>query len=239
MNPGKTITRLWGKVERRIKKRWLRPIHVFLFHQVSGQFDETTMKPGDWTQEAQFKENMLKLRKQYRFISFDEAYRKMRRDVFRMKDYAVLTADDGWASLKNILPWLKEQGIPVTLFLNPGYFDGAHFREKDTEKYLLQDDIDALASTFPLVTIASHGWDHTRATRQTEEEFRDSVRRSVQALESYPNYVPFFAYTYGSNSASTDRVLDEFGLVPVMIDKEANRDDLSRIHRELIDGIAL
>ena len=239
MSLWKKAARLGGRLRRKAKKLLLRPIHVFRFHQVSDAFDGSTMKPGDWSETGQFKANLRLLQEEYRFIPLDAAYRKMRRDRVRFRKYAVLTADDGWASLLNVLPWLKEQDIPVTLFLNPGYFDGVHFREKATEKYLLQDDIDALASEFPNVTVASHGWDHTRATLQTEEAFRDSVRRSVGALESYPNHVPFFAYTYGSNSPVTDQVLEEFGLVPVMIDKEANMDDLSRIHRELIDGIVL
>jgi polysaccharide deacetylase family protein (PEP-CTERM system associated) len=32
--------------------------------------------------------------------------------------------------------------------------------------------------------IASHGWDHVRVTQQTPEEFRDSVRRTKETLES-------------------------------------------------------
>ena len=163
----------------------------------------------------------------------------MQKDVFRFRRYAVLTSDDGWASLKNILPWLVERDSPVTLFLNPGYFDGVHFREKATEKYLLADDIRFICDTYPNVTFGLHGWEHIRATDQTEGEFRESVRCSFEALRVFSNFIPFFAYTYGSFGDLHNRVLSEQGLVPVLIDKEKNVDDLSCIHRELIDGLVL
>ena len=163
----------------------------------------------------------------------------MRKDVFRFRDYAVLTSDDGWASLMNVLPWLAEQGIPVTLFLNPCYFDGVHFREKETERYLLSKDIRDICDTYPNVTYGMHGWEHIRATDHTVEEFRESVRSSFEALRDFPNFIPFFAYTYGSFDASHDHVLSEYGFIPVLIDKEKNVDDLSCIHRELLDGMVL
>ena len=228
-----------GKVWNEVKTLRLRPISVFLFHQVSDAFEEDTMKEGDWTETKQFKHSVEVLRKEYQFISLEEVYSKMRQDKFRLQNYAALTSDDGWASLKNILPWLKEQEIPVTLFLNPGYFDGQHFREKETERYLLKADIDSISKEYPNVTFGLHGWEHVRATEQTETEFRESVSKTLKALQVYPNFVPYFAYTYGSFDEMNDKVLHEFGLIPVLIDREKNVDDLSCIHRELLDGMKL
>ena len=228
-----------GKLQRKLKKVRLRPISVFLFHQVSNVFEEDTMKFGDWTEIGQFKNNIELLVKKYKFISLDKAYSKISSDKLRFRNYAVLTSDDGWASLKNVLPWLNEQKIPVTLFLNPGYFDGQHFREKDSEKYLLIDDVESLSKNYPNVTVGMHGWEHVRATEQSESEFRDSVLKSLKALKIYSNFVPYFAYTYGSFNEMNARVLKEFGIIPVLIDREKNIDDLSCIHRELLDGIKL
>lgn len=233
------VNRLMDKLHRKLKKMRLHPISVFLFHQVSNVFEEDTMKMGDWTEIGQFKNNIELLVKKYKFISLEKAYYKIRNDKFRFRNYAVLTSDDGWASLKNVLPWLNEKKIPVTLFLNPGYFDGQHFREKDSEKYLLIDDVESLSRMYPNVTIGMHGWEHVRATEQNESEFRDSVLKSLKALQVYPNNVPYFAYTYGSFNEMNDRVLKEFGIIPVLIDREKNIDDLSCIHRELLDGIKI
>lgn len=227
------------KLRHKLKKLRLRPISVFLFHQVSDEFDETTMKRGDWTETNQFKHNIEVLKKEYTFIPLEKAYAKMKKDKVRLRNFAVLTSDDGWASLENILPWLKEQKIPVTLFLNPGYFDGEHFREKPTERYLLKADVDRISHDYPAVTFGLHGWEHIRATEQTEDEFRESVLKTLKALQAYPNFVPYFAYTYGNFGAVHNRILNEFDLVPVLIDKEKNVDDSSCIHRELLDGMKL
>lgn len=226
----------FGQIHRKMRKMRLRPISVFLFHQVSDVFDESTMKRGDWTETNQFKHNVDMLMKKYKFISLDCAYSKMKKDVFRFHNYAVMTFDDGWASLKNILPWLKERDIPVTLFLNPGYFDGLHYREKDTERYLLKDDIDRISRGYPNVTFGLHGWEHVRATEQDEIGFRESVVKTIEALQQYPNFIPYYAYTYGASNEMNSSVLKEFGLVSVLMDGGKNVDDLSCIHRELLDG---
>jgi len=223
-----------------LKKKRLQPIRVFLFHQVSAEFDETTMKLGDWTETSVFKNNIEKLQKDYTFISLERAVSMMKKDVIRRKRYAVLTSDDGWLSLKTILPWLYEQQIPVTLFLNPGYYDGKHFREKSTEKYLLQSDVEELYECYGnMVTIGLHGWNHTDATKLTIDEFSNSVKKSLEELSKLSNFKPYYAYTYGSHSKETDDILRQNNLMPVLIDGGINIDDSFCIHRELLDGKVL
>ena len=151
-------------IRRKLLRMRLRPIRVFCFHQVIDEFDETTMKRCDWSNTERFKQNLVELKRKYVFISLQEAYEKLKVDKFRICCYAVLTADDGWASLKNILPWLKDQNIPITLFLNPGYFDGCHFRERETEKYLLKEDVRWICETYSNVSVGMHGWEHIRST---------------------------------------------------------------------------
>ena len=60
-----------------VKKRCtllFSPIRVFVFHQVSEQFDEKSMWTCDWTKMNQFKEHIKLLQKEYTFISLHEAY---------------------------------------------------------------------------------------------------------------------------------------------------------------------
>ena len=230
------VNRKIGKLHRKWKKMRLRPIRVFLFHQVSDEFDESTMIRCDWSRTDQFKHNIEELKKKYTFISLERAYSKMKNDVFRFHNYAVMTSDDGWASLKNVLLWLKEQDIPVTLFLNPGYFDGRHFREKDSEKYLLESDIREISACFHNVTFGMHGWEHVNATDKGELDFKADVERTMRALRVHECFVPFYAYTWGKYNKMTEEVLKSLGVVPVFIDNEVNLDDISCIHRELLDG---
>lgn len=82
------------------------------------------MWPCDWIQTDAFKRTVLELQKKYTFTSLTEAQRHLRGDIVRTGKFAVLTADDGFATLKNIMPWIIERGIPITLFINPIVWDG-------------------------------------------------------------------------------------------------------------------
>lgn len=224
------------KIQRFLTKLWLRPIKVFLFHQVSESFDERTMKIGDWTEIGRFKRKINTLRKEYHFISLPDAFIKLKKDVFRFRKYAVLTSDDGWASLTNILLWLDKESIPITLFVNPAYLDGMHFREKDTERYLLLGDLKAICSKYPLVSIGLHGWEHIRVTNLNETDFRDDLNKSLEVLMQLPNFIPFFGYPYGDYNEMNETVLKEYNLVPVLVDGGNNINNPTHIHRVLIDG---
>jgi peptidoglycan/xylan/chitin deacetylase (PgdA/CDA1 family) len=215
----------------------LQPIRVFCFHQVSDTFDESTMKECDWLQTETFKNRLETLRLEgYKFISLQDAHDRIKKDHIRISKYAVLTADDGWASLKNILPWLSEQQIPITIFLNPAYLDGKHFRERDTEKYLMEDEVRKLHTQYPLLTIGSHGWEHIAATNQTQSQFIESVNKSVEYLSKLPNFVPYFAYTWGWNWINTNEILWKSNLTPVKL-SGVNYNDFWIIRREPLDKI--
>ena len=148
-----------------IKRKWtrlrLRPVRVFCFHHVSDVFEPETMWECDWMQTEVFKKRILTLKEKYTFISLEEAHAHIANDRFRVNNFAVLTSDDGWASLKNILPWLAEEKIPITLFLNPMYMDGKHFQSRDSEVFLTKEEVADLTERYePFITIASHGWSH-------------------------------------------------------------------------------
>lgn len=213
----------------------LQPIRVFCFHQVSDEFDDSTMHEGDWMETNAFKRSIFALQQQgLTFISLQEAYKKMQYDLIRSRKYAVLTADDGWASIQNILPWLNEQKIPITLFLNPGYLDSKHYRDRETEKYLTEKEVQQLYEQYPLVTIGSHGWEHHDAAKQSVEEFEDSVSRSIEFLQRMPNYISFFAYTWGNHMEMTDEQLKSHDIIPVLMDGMKNYNEKNAIHRELL-----
>ena len=196
----------------------LQPIRVFCFNHVSDSFDESTMKRSDWLPTDMFKQLIHQLREEgYKFISLPEAHHKLQHDTFRRSKYAVLTADDGWTSLTNILPWLNEQQIPITLFLNPAYLDGTHFRNSETEKYLTREEVSQLHIHYPLVTIGSHGWDHKDAANMTDQEFCDSIQKSICYMKEIPNYIPYYAFPYGHHKDNQIDIVTQMGIVPVMV----------------------
>lgn len=228
--------KLINKIKRKWMKLRLQPIRVFCFHQTSETFDASTMYPGDWTQIEQFKRNIEQLKNQYTFIPLHEAYDKLKHDWCRRNMYAVLTADDGWASLKNILPWLAEQQIPITLFVNPAYLIGDEVRENGMNGLLSAEDLDALLLLYPNISIASHGWNHILATEVETIDFLDATIKSVNYLKQCKNFIPFYAYPCGRHTKETDAILEKAGIVPVYIDGNKNYRCDGGIHRELLDG---
>ena len=210
----------------------LQPIRVFCLHHVCKIYNESTMYYDDWMQIDEFKSRIQSMQHDgVEFISLKEAYNKITNDKFRNHKYAVLTFDDGYASLKEILPWLEERQIPATLFINGKYLDGKSYRKNLEEKYLTKEEL--LALTSPLIEIGNHGWEHIRATEMTEGEFIESVARNIDLLQRHPNYIRFWAYTYGAHSGKTDDYLHRQGLVPIYVDGMKNYNE-TVIHRELL-----
>lgn len=231
------MNRLLEKIRRKVGSTRLQPIRVFCFHQVSDEFEPETMWECDWTQTEQFKRKILALKKKYTFISLTEVTKRLQNDRFRPQRYAALTSDDGWASLKGILPWLAEEKIPVTLFLNPLYLDGVHYQKRETEKLMTKDDVVELVTQYsPYITIASHGWLHKDCVKMTMGEFSECVVKAEDALSEMKGKIPYYAFTFGRRKGEQVGFLKSQALVPVFMDGRKNYDDATCIHRELLDG---
>lgn len=226
----------FDKAHHKLTHLFLRPIHVFVFHQVSDVYNPDTMWDCDWTQTENFKQNIKTLQKKYTFLSLQEAYERVRYDCLRLKNYAVLTSDDGWASLRNILPWLISQKIPVTLFLNPAYLLGEETPQKGEASLLKENEVkEFLQQGAGLLSIASHGWNHTFCSTLSLQGFVLSVKNSEAYLSQKKEYVPFFAYPCGRHIGEQDEFLIENHIVPVYCDGMKNYNDPNCIHRECID----
>ena len=243
------------KINHRLIKLRLQPIRVFCFHQVSEMYDPLRMWECDWTQMEQLKRNLVVMKSQYTFISLSEAQKHLQKDWFRCRKYAVLTADDGYKSISNIIPWLEEQRIPITLFINTKYLDGKSWSAINEEQarralgdqctniqladavsgmYLSKDELFALTS--PLIEIGMHGHEHLDATKQSKEEFVRNIESCKKELQFHPRYIPFFAYTWGHYNEQTDGILQELNLTPVLVNGGKNYNNSNRIDRECIDG---
>ena len=214
----------------------MQPIRVFVFHQVSDVFEPETMWECDWTQTEEFKRNILALRDKYKFIPLNEVREHLAKDRFRFRKYAALTADDGWTSLKNILPWLVEKRIPVTLFLNPSCLDGLHKNSRETDKLLTEEEVVRIVREgAPFITVASHGWTHKNCREMSQEEFEESVDKSEEVLERMPGKVPFYAFASGRFTWPQVAYLRGRNLMPVFVDGKDNEQKAASIHRFCID----
>lgn len=223
-----------------IRRNWikfrLQPIRVFCLHHVCEHFDAESMHEGDWMALSEFKQKVLAMQQRgVQFISLSDAHNALVHSLsplaFRLKKYAVLTFDDGYASLKEVLPWLKEKGIPVTLFINPDYAAGSAYRESPKEQYLTLEELAELD-----VEIGMHGHGHLDATKMTETEFEQNVILCKSELERHPRFIPYWAYTWGRHNKLTDAILRKNEIVPVLISGQKNYIYSGYIDRECFDG---
>lgn len=227
------LTEILTKIRRKWTKIRLQPIRVFCLHHVCADFEAKSMKECDWMPIGEFKKKVISMQQDgVEFISLSDAYRHIFNDWIRGKKYAVLTFDDGYASLKEILPWLEDQQIPATLFINGKYLDGISYRENPNERYLTKEKLFSLTS--PFIEIGSHGWEHTDASQMAEKEFADSMDENILILSTHPRDIPFHAYTWGRYTTDSDNYLSSKGIVPVYTDGMLNYNSSLAIHRQLL-----
>lgn len=224
---------LLSKLRRWFLKLRLQPVRVFCLHHVCEHFDADAMYACDWMALDEFKQKINVLRNQgYQFISLTDAYEYLKKDWFRRKKYAVLTFDDGYKSLNEVLPWLEEEQIPATLFINGKYLDGTSYREIPKEQYLTHDELFALTSL--LIEIGHHGWEHKSVNEMTCAELKESILQNVETLSSHPRYIPFWAYTYGIHNPKSDIILLNSSMVLVKVVGDKNYKWIGSFSRELL-----
>lgn len=223
------ISKVLQKIRNRFTKLCLHPIRVFCLHHITAEFDTVSMCDGDWIEINRFKDSVNQLQEcGYTFISLEDAYHKIVYDVLRFRKYAVLTADDGYKSLDEIIPWVIERHLPMTLFINGKYTDGKSQRVVEGKHFTYLSIADLqhyVEDSCGLISVQSHGYEHLDATSMSSDEFRNQIDKSAG----------FHAYTWGRHNAVTDAVLKESKIIPVYIDGMKNYNDASCIHRELID----
>lgn len=244
-----TMRSILNKIAHKLTRLRLQPIRVFCFHQTSELFDADVYCKPDWVPTPYLKQFIEGLQREgYEYISLAEAHKHLQRDMIRRKKYAVLTADDGLKCQLDLLSWLEAHKVPITLFVNVETLNGdvcgrpmkEHFQieNKEEEKrhaeqlYLAGE---ALRNVSPIVSIGMHGVNHDDVTSLSVEAFREAVDVCKSEIGIHPQYIPFYAYTFGRHTRKTDAVLHQSGIVPVLSDGGENYNDAQYIHREIIE----
>lgn len=243
-----TFKQLLHKINNHWIKLRLQPIRVFCFHEVSDNYAD---KSPDWMPLYALKQRLLDLQQaEYEFISLEMAYKHIKCDYFRTEKYAVLTADDGLRCQLDLLPWLFEHHIPITMFLNPNSLElngcGKPYRnwynittcQQDyiLAKQLYMTRVEWAQLNNPLISFASHGVKHDESALEMDIcKFEQNVLDSKCYLSNHPRFVPFYAYTYGAYNTMTNSILKQADMIPVLSDGQRNYNDASCIHREILE----
>lgn len=117
----------------------------------------------------------------------------------------VLTFDDGYEDFYTYAyPVLKKYNIRATVFLptglvgNPGYLNWGQIDEMKASS---------------LVTFANHTWSHKSLLGIPEDAVRREIATAKAQLEEHGlGPVEFFAYPYGSENQTVEKILKELGI---------------------------
>lgn len=246
------MTGILNKIKKHVDRFIYKPIPVFVFHQVGSEFNPEIDRKCDWNEIGQFEKNIEHLMRKYTFISLKEASDELKTRHFRNRRCAVLTADDAYQSVMDVIPFLHGNNIPLTIFVNPKYLDGKSYSKLNEETYrdaakcdveipeevvskmyISEQQLFELPSN---VSVAMHGFEHNDSTMMSRDEFETNLHRCQKALGSHPNYVPFYAFTWGRANKMNLEVLENENVVPVMCDDGVNFGGEGRISRICIDG---
>jgi len=132
------------------------------------------------------------------------------------KRTAVLTFDDALASIsENVFAHLKQQAIPITIFVIAGLV-GRESRFSKRSSGLLRRhlDFDQLRNLLKtgLVEIGAHGYTHCDLTRLDGNDLWQELRSAKDRLEQSLNMeVPYLSYPWGASTQAVVQKVKEAG----------------------------
>ena len=106
-----------GPLRKRVSSRGTT---VFMYHEIGADSDDAdawqVVRLGDFLQQMDF------LRRHYRLLSLDQAAAEVANGQNKERPAAVITFDDGHKGLlRNLLPVIQRESIPVTIYLATGH----------------------------------------------------------------------------------------------------------------------
>ena len=284
------VRRRSRNIARKLYYQWTKPISIFACHQISENFNPRVDCFTDWTLTELFARNVEWLSQNYTFISLKEAVSILESGKRRRRKFAVMTFDDGYASVLNALPILKKYQIPATIFINSAYLDdnmlstvNAHnyvnsmsptkikelppdflkairkleviSTDKEYEKYisvlykyinLIKPDVSVYLTkeelysiTDPLFTIGLHGHEHLVSTHLSNQLFEKNLQLNYLILKDHTNFIPYYAFPFGSSDNAKINVVSKMGYVPFLCNGLKNFKATKAYNRIPIDGVDL
>jgi len=121
-------------------------IWCFNFHQISMKYDPLFHNRGTFTSLSLFSKYIRYIRNRFNLISVSKAFEML--DNKSVNDrYACITFDDGDSSIEDIIPYLIENNIPASFFLNTAYIDDKKIDPFRVANYLVNANLENINIT--------------------------------------------------------------------------------------------
>lgn len=196
-----------AKLRTRLEGAGQAPIIILYYHGVSNSAENWMHLPLEL-----FHEHVTYLRKYFRIIDIEEAVKTLRNGNSSELS-VVLTFDDGYQSLHNILlPYLSYHALPATFFVCPEASSKNDLHEHDRHagchnaQIMSITDIEECANNN--ITIGSHGNNHDDMASLNQDELEKTMRCSLESLENMSiRPVKYFSFPFGHQEHISDEAL--------------------------------
>jgi O-antigen/teichoic acid export membrane protein/peptidoglycan/xylan/chitin deacetylase (PgdA/CDA1 family) len=184
-------------------------VRILAYHRISDDRDFLAVKP-----DAFRKQLAILREKDLRPVTLRRAVELVESGSALEGQYVCLTFDDGYLdNVEVALPLLEEAGIPATIFLPTDVISGTatyHWYDNPPPP-MTWDDARAVASR-GLVSFEAHGTSHRNLPRLTEEELREELVGSREAIEAELGRTPtVFCFPAGLHGEREVRLAREAG----------------------------
>ncbi len=179
------------------------PLHsIFYFHSV-------------------YKENRRRFEEQIKFIKKNASPINLAEDkeLKPNKKYFSLTFDDGFQNLlDNVIPFLKKENLPATIFIptdyigkQPKWLISSEIYEKDKSEFIMTEvQIKNLDKS--LFSIGSHTCSHPYLSKLSKDEIKRELDESKKILESIVNYnINMLSFPHGDYSEKVIEIAESLG----------------------------
>ena len=202
-------------------------LRVLLYHSVS-EHDAIGSEGIFCIKTDLFESHMITLSKmpEFDFVTIQEGFSSIGRFG------VAVSFDDGYKdNLYNVVPLMERYSIPFTVFVTASNIN------KNCSIYLTPSELRELSS-FPFVTIGSHGLTHNRLTECDSDMLRNELVSSRHLLEDITgNAVTTLAYPHGAVDKRVKDAAEKAGYLLAVCSRfdinDASRDPLLLCRTEI------
>jgi len=133
-----------------------------------------------------------------------------------MGDNVLITIDDGWKDVNNIVPIIEKENVPVTLYIFPSVIN-------NTRAYLSLSDINALKK-LDLIDFGCHSYSHPILMHANSTTlYREVIESKDDLKKMVGRKIDTFAYPYGMFDEKTKQYASKYYSIIFGVNSDSNK----------------